>query len=284
MRPHSRLVERAPAKLNLHLHVGLPLRDGRHPLESLVAFADIGDEIVVEPANDLSLAIDGPFAEALKDEADNLVLRAARLLGARGAAIRLTKNLPVASGIGGGSADAAATLRALNKLWDLQLSLVELAEKGAALGADIPACVHARACWMSGTGEETAPVSLPGLSAVLVNPLVPAPTGAVYRTFDAMHLGASFARIAPPAWESAASAIQGLTALENDLTAPAIAIAPAVAEVITVLSADPRARLVRMSGSGATVFALTWDRADADAVAASLADRPWWVRAATLAG
>jgi 4-diphosphocytidyl-2-C-methyl-D-erythritol kinase len=286
-----KVVERAPAKLNLHLHVGAPESDGRHPLESIVVFADVGDEIEASPAPELGLAIEGPFAAALPDPADNLALRAASRLReragvARGAAILLTKNLPVASGIGGGSTDAAAVLRALNALWDLRLPAAQLREIGAGLGADVPACIAARPCWMTGTGEAFTPIAFPEVHAVLVNPRVAVATGDVYRRFDEMKLGGAFRRAAPPVWRDSAEAVAGLSALRNDLTAAAISVAPEIQAALDALAGDARAPLARMSGSGTTVFALTRDAAVATALAAELmrARPEWWVRPTRLGG
>lgn len=278
----------AAAKVNLHLHVGLPLADGRHPLDSLVVFAaDAGDVVTASPADELSLAIEGPFAHALGD-GDNLVLRAARLLAeeagvpARGA-LHLQKNLPVASGIGGGSADAAAALHALNALWNLDLAVDHLAHLSARLGADLPACVHGRTAMMRGTGEETTPIAFPTLHAVLVNPGVEAPTPAVYRMFDTMHLGAAFApAVSPP--QDAEAALAWLARQSNDLEPPALRVAPAIGEALALLRRQAPTALVRMSGSGATCFALVSSAIAAKKLAdAVAADRPgWWVRATAL--
>ncbi|MBL8531524.1 MAG: 4-(cytidine 5'-diphospho)-2-C-methyl-D-erythritol kinase, partial [Hyphomonadaceae bacterium] len=175
----------APAKINLTLQVGPPGGDGMHPLQSVVAFADVGDWVEVAPSEGLTLAMDGPFAPMLTQDEDNLVLRAARLLAAEGqvragAALRLSKHLPVASGIGGGSSDAAAALKALNQLWALDLDVAALAQLGRRLGADVPVCLGARSAWMTGAGEQVAALALPEMDVVLVNPLRPAPTAQVF--------------------------------------------------------------------------------------------------------
>jgi 4-diphosphocytidyl-2-C-methyl-D-erythritol kinase len=283
------LTRAAPAKINLYLHVGAPLADRRHPLDSLVVFArDAADAITVAPAQDLSLTITGPFAGDLPVADDNLVLHAARLIAAHGgvragAAIVLDKHLPIASGIGGGSADAAATLHALNELWRLCASNDDLAALGAQLGADVPACVHGRTARMTGTGEETAPRASPLLHAVLVNPRAPTPTGTVYRMFDAMGLcGALGDPGLPPA--TAREARSWLAALRNDLEAPATRVQPAIAGVLALLRALAPDALVRMSGSGATCFALVADVGSAESLAREVsAARPdWWVRASVL--
>jgi 4-diphosphocytidyl-2-C-methyl-D-erythritol kinase len=280
----------APAKINLTLQVGRPRADGRHDISSIVAFADFGDAVEAAPSEDLSLQVTGPFAAALADEKDNLVLRAAHRLaeaaGLRepGAHLMLDKHLPIASGIGGGSSDAAATLKALNQLWRIGALPEDLADLARPLGADLPVCLGARAALMSGVGEILAPIDLPVLDAVLVNPRAPLSTAAVYRQFDRMALGADVAPQAAPRWRDSAAAIAGLAQFGNDLAAPARALMPAIAEIEAMLAADARALLVRLSGSGATLFALTESAEDAALLAASvLAQKPhWWVRAVKL--
>ncbi len=285
----------APAKLNLYLHVGPPMADGRHPLDSLAAFADIGDDLAAAPADGLSLRIDGPFGAALAADPDNLVLRAARALAqAAGrepnAALRLTKRLPIASGIGGGSADAAAALRALSALWSLNLPADALEAIAAGLGADVPVCVGSRPSVMTGTGETLAPApALPAeVGVVLVNPGVAAPTGPVYRVFDALTPGrADFAAPALPAAVPDLDALVGLLkARRNDLETAATALVPPIADVLAALRTAPGVRLARMSGSGATCFGLAPDRARAEAAAAAIAGRHpgWWVAAGLLLG
>jgi 4-diphosphocytidyl-2-C-methyl-D-erythritol kinase len=279
----------APAKINLSLHVGRPRADGLHPIESIVMFADVGDVVRVAPADDLSLSCSGPFASALAGEANNLVLRAARALadasGAKpGARIALEKALPIASGIGGGSSDAAATLRALDVLWGLRAGEAALMRVAGTLGSDAPACVAARAGMMSGAGEVFTPIAAPALHAVLVNPGVASPTGPVYRAFDAQGLGGGFCGRDAPSWTSPAEAIADLAGWRNDLSAPACALAPAIGAVIAALEADPRTRLARMSGSGATCFALVDSAAHATGLAEAIAAQApgWWVRPACL--
>jgi 4-diphosphocytidyl-2-C-methyl-D-erythritol kinase len=280
----------APAKVNLSLRVGPPGPDGRHPLESFAAFADVGDVLVAGPADTLSLRIEGPFARALEGESDNLVLAAGRLLDeaaggqGRGGALVLEKRLPVASGIGGGSADAGAALRVLNRLWGLDWPLAALERLAARLGADAPACVGCRPVRMTGTGETLEPITLPSLTGVLVNPGAPASTAAVYRAFDARGV---FSPV-PAALEADPGGMEkglaSLARLDNDLTAAAIDVCPEIATVIAVLQREPRARLVRLSGSGATVFALTQGRAAAEALAQDLEaeGRGWWIAAANI--
>jgi 4-diphosphocytidyl-2-C-methyl-D-erythritol kinase len=272
----------APAKLNLYLHVVGRRGDGYHLLDSLVAFADVGDELTVAPAAALSLAVTGPQAAALQDAPrDNLVWRAAELLArhagrAPAAALTLVKHLPVASGIGGGSSDAAAALRALDALWQLGLDETELASLGATLGADVPVCLAARASWLGGIGEHIEPApALPEATALLVNPGVALPTPAVFKVRRG--------EFSPPARFAMPIDAAGLAALlvdrRNDLTPPAIALVPAIGEVLERLAALDGALLARMSGSGATCFALFARREAAQAAAARLAaERPgWWV-------
>jgi 4-diphosphocytidyl-2-C-methyl-D-erythritol kinase len=285
------VVRAAPAKLNLYLHVvGRRAANGRpgyHELDSLVAFADAHDTVAAAPAAELSLAVAGPFARALSGEGDNLVLRAARALAAEAgvapaARLTLVKRLPVASGIGGGSADAAAALAALAALWRLDVSPRRLAAVALSLGADVPVCLAGRAAQMSGIGEIVRPaVSLPPAGLVLVNPGVALPTPAVFAArrgdFD---VPAPLDR-AP---EDAAAFAAALSLRRNGLTEAAIGLVPDIAAVLAALAAAPGCLLARMSGSGATCFGLFADRAAADGAATALARaRPgWWVKAAAL--
>lgn len=281
----------APAKINLTLQVGRPRPDGMHPVQSVAMFADVGDWVEAAHASALVLHIEGEFARDLSADEDNLVLRAARALAsaagvdAQRAALTLTKNLPVASGVGGGSADAAAALCALNQLWRLNLGDAALAEIARTLGADVPVCVLGRAAYMTGTGAEATPLALPVLHAVLVNPLQPLATPAVYRQFDALGLGEKFVERAAPNWASASEAIAGAASLGNDLEPAARALMPALAEVSAALASDRRMRHAALSGSGATMFGLTTSAEDAANIAAELAAAHprWWVRAAHLA-
>jgi 4-diphosphocytidyl-2-C-methyl-D-erythritol kinase len=276
----------APAKINLTLEVGPPKpRTGRHPLQSVIAFADVGDWIEAAPADALSLRIDGPFRSSLPPTEENLVLRAARALSAaaggavRGAALRLQKNLPVASGVGGGSSDAAATLKALNQLWRLRLSTADLLDIARPLGGDAPVCVLARSAYMTGEGEQVSAMELPILHAVLVNPGVAVSTAEVFRRFDACNDGAAFTQRLAPDWRSLSQVCAGIAARGNMLMPPACVAAPEIGAVITALQADKRVRGVAMSGSGATVFALTEgpNEALALAEAVALAHPNWWV-------
>lgn len=280
--------EFAAAKLNLYLRVTGRREDGYHLLDSLVAFAAVGDVLTAEPADRFSLSIDGPFAGPLQaavkaDGSDNLVVRAATRLaevtGVRaGARIALAKNLPVAAGIGGGSADAAATLRALCRLWSLDLAASDLARMGLALGADIPVCLGSRPAMMSGIGDILTPAPpLPPVGLVLVNPGVAVATAAV---FSARHGPFSApAAITPPAPRSARELADMLAPLGNDLTPAALSLAPAIAEVLGELADSPNCLLARLSGSGPTCFGLFPDLGMATKAAGALAAaRPhWWI-------
>jgi 4-diphosphocytidyl-2-C-methyl-D-erythritol kinase len=261
--------------------------DGYHLLDSLIAFAAIGDVVGVAPAEDLHLTVDGPFAPALPDDGDNLVLRAARLLQAhggemKGADITLTKNLPVAAGLGGGSADAAAALRALNDLWRLKLADRTLSELGLVLGADVPVCLHGRCARIGGVGEEIhAAPSLPAMGLVLINPGVAISTAEIFRKFSPGHSHG------PPRatdWRDADGLVAFLKETQNDLVVPARQAAPVIGRVLEALdevSGDDKSGclLARMSGTGATCFGLFADHTGAAAAAAGIArNHPgWWV-------
>jgi 4-diphosphocytidyl-2-C-methyl-D-erythritol kinase len=270
--------ELAPAKVNLALHVTGRRADGYHLLDSLVVFPRLGDLVEAEPAPRLSLAIDGPFARDLDAGAGNLVLRAAALLRApgRGAALRLTKSLPVASGLGGGSADAAATLRLLAGLWRAPLPALDAV---LSLGADVPACLSGRACRMGGIGERLDPLHLPPFWVVLANPGVPVATGAV---FAGLGRRDNPGLPGTPRFVGAEALFAWLAAQRNDLEPPAVALAPAIADTSAALAAQPGCRLARMSGSGATCFGLFAAGPPALAAADALrrARPAWWVAAA----
>jgi len=284
----------APAKVNLALHVGPPRADGRHPLDSLAAFADFGDDLTAEtiPGEGAVIAVSGPFAADLAGETDNLVLRAAALLrdrlgdAAGGVRLSLHKALPVASGLGGGSADAAATLRLLARHWGAPLDLADLAGLAGQLGADCPVCVFSRSARMLGDGRELAFEPLPALDAVLVNPGAPSPTAAVYRAFDALGLGGEFSPTPRGPWTDADDFVAALAHARNDLETPAIRVTPRIADVLADLRARASVRLARLSGSGATCFAIAVDRAAAWRLAAEISnDHPgWWVQAVRLGG
>jgi 4-diphosphocytidyl-2-C-methyl-D-erythritol kinase len=270
--------EAAPAKVNLHLHVTGRRADGYHLLDSLVVFAAAADMLHGTTADGLSLAVGGPEASALAAEPDNLVLRAARALAdAAGvpanAALRLTKHLPVASGIGGGSADAAAALRLCARLWGVSLPAARLAEVALSLGADVPVCLFSRPARLAGVGEVLSPAPvLPRFGLLLANPRVAVATPAVFRARSG---GVRPPAALPGGWDDAAAMARDLAALANDLQEAAVSLCPAIGEVLAALSALPGARLARMSGSGATCFALFDDPGAARAAAGLLPDA-WW--------
>ncbi len=248
----------APAKINLFLHVGTKRADGFHPLQSLAVFTGLGDTLAMETAPGLSLSVEGPFAQGLAGEGDNLVLRAARALGGDGARLTLTKNLPVASGIGGGSSDAAAALRGLNRLWNAGKDDAALRAIGAALGSDIPVCVDAVPAFMEGRGEILrAADSLPRIPMLLVNPGVAVPTRDV---FAALATRSGVDMVLPDGrFRDTADLLRFLETTRNDLEAPARGLQPVIGEVLTALAALPGALFTRMSGSGATCFGLFAD-------------------------
>jgi len=264
--------ETAYAKINLALHVRRRRDDGYHDIETLFAFAQHGDQLQASLSDTLGLTIDGPFASGLSADDDNLVMQTANRLRAHfsitdGASIRLTKNLPIASGIGGGSADAAAAARLLNRLWDIQASEQELADILAPLGADIPACVFSRTSFGSGTGtalELRDDSNVPARHLLLVNPLQSVSTGAIFKAWDGKDKGPVARR---DIWQAALSG-------RNDLEPIAAAICPAITDILDILArANPA--MVRMSGSGATCFALFADAEDLEEAKAHL-DPLWW--------
>jgi len=278
----------APAKVNLFLHVGAVEADGYHPLSSLMVFADIGDRVSVQPADAPAFEITGPFAEGLEAGPDNLVVRAARgLLATMGGPqppyrLILDKQLPVAAGLGGGSADAGATLRLLRQALELPVQDEMLTAIASGLGADGAACLWGQAVLARGRGERLSPPPLlPELHAVLVNPRVPSATGAVYRAYD--EAGAPGDAEPPPlpeAFESPEEAAAFLACCRNDLEAPAVGLEPRIGEVLEMLREEPETLLARMSGSGATCFALCAGDIEAEGLAERLQSmRPdWWVR------
>ena len=273
--------ELAPAKVNLTLHVTGRREDGYHLLDSLVVFADVGDLVTVREADEPGFTVTGPQAGHVPVDASNLVLRAAALFSDARAEIRLDKHLPAASGIGGGSADAAATLRALCRL---RGSPLPTAEQVLALGADVPACLTGRAVRLRGIGERLDPVPvLPPLPAVLVNPGVAVSTPAVFARL-AQRENPSMPDL-PVSFNDAGALALWLAAQRNDLEPPACALAPVIGDVLARLRAVPDCLLARMSGSGATCFGLFPDADAAERAAAALvAVRPeWWVVPCTLA-
>lgn len=275
----------ARAKVNLWLNVVGRRADGFHLLDSLVAFTDLADELEVAPASTLSLDVVGPEAPALDGDPDNLVLKAARLLAGRAgvaprAALRLTKRIPVAAGLGGGSADAAAALLALIDLWRVAMPQEELFDLAAVLGADVPMCLAGRPALATGIGECLAPVpALPDCAILLVNPGVALPTPAV---FGARQGSFSPARPLGSGWRDLADLAHELGRRGNDLTQAAISLRPEVADVLEHLQRSEGAAHVAMSGSGATCFALYGSVAEAERAASRL-PASWWRHAGRLA-
>jgi 4-diphosphocytidyl-2-C-methyl-D-erythritol kinase len=279
-------VERfAPAKVNLALHVLGRHPDGYHELDTLVVFADVGDTVSVRPADAIALSVDGAFAGIAPPGGDNLVLKAAALLRERagvaaGAEIRLTKRLPAGAGFGGGSADAAAALHALNDLWVLGLGLDALMLIGQALGADVPMCLVSQALRARGRGERIGPVEgWPALPMVLAWPGAPASTASVFATL-AGRQNPPLSDLGAPATPAEAAAL--LAACRNDLEEPAQRLVPAIGTVLETLRATEGCLLARMSGSGSGCFGICADRYATRRAAAALASiQPdWWVKAA----
>jgi 4-diphosphocytidyl-2-C-methyl-D-erythritol kinase len=260
-----RYAEPAPAKLNLALHVRGRLPDGRHALETIFAFCVDGDRIEVQPDTSLTFTIGGPFADKLRVDEDNLVLRAARALAnaageTRGAALHLDKRLPIASGIGGGSADAAATLRLLTRFWSLDPS--HATAVAPLLGADVPACLLSMTARGTGAGDRVELLAAPeiaGTPVLLVNPLQQLATGEVFARWDGVDRGPL------TDWR------QG----RNDLKRPARLLVPAIGDVLDWLRGRPGVTFVRMSGSGATCFALFDSETSRDEAAQACPAR-WW--------
>jgi 4-diphosphocytidyl-2-C-methyl-D-erythritol kinase len=290
------LIEDARAKVNLTLRVVGRRVDGYHELESLVAFADCADRLSLAVGPELHLVTTGPLAQACGETSDNLVFRAARLLGEQVPALKLgefvlDKVLPVAAGIGGGSADAAAALRLLAQANNLAIDDPRLIEVAKLTGADVPVCLASRACVMTGVGDTLLPLSLPIMPCVMVNPRVPVATKDVFQALGLrngeLRVGATDVWQAPDWPESGASLedwVEALAAGSNDLEAPATRIEPVIGEVLSALNATNGAWLARMSGSGATCFAIYENTAEAQRASQKLQlDHPqWWVHAGTL--
>ena len=286
-------VENAPAKVNLTLRVLGRRSDGYHEIESLVAFAEFGDTLSFSPGGELALTVQGPNAANAGEDADNLVLKAVRALAGRVAGIglgafQLDKRLPVAAGLGGGSADAAAALRLLARANKLPIDDGRLYDAARVVGADVPVCLDPRPRLMRGVGEIlSAPLKLPPLPALLANPGIALPTKSVFAAWKGV------ASAALPLDVAAAAKIGNreeylrlLATQSNDLEDAAIAVEPAVAEVLASLRALAGCRLARMSGSGATCFALFSSAAAAIEAAKALGNKypHWWVRASALSG
>jgi 4-diphosphocytidyl-2-C-methyl-D-erythritol kinase len=290
------LSENGRAKVNLTLRVVGRRIDGYHDIESVVAFADCADHLTLTPGPELDLRTSGPLAEACGATSDNLVIKAAHLLRGRVPDLKvgsftLEKLLPVAAGIGGGSADAAAALRLLAQLNGLAFDDQRLHEVALASGADVPVCLASRACDMTGVGESLMPLSLPIMPCVMVNPRVPVATKDVFKALGLRNgellVGATDV-LRGTAWPEAGASVEDwvevLAASSNDLEAPATRIQPIIGDVISALSASNGAWLTRMSGSGATCFAIYENTADAGRAAEKIRqDHPeWWVHAGTL--
>lgn len=271
------ILERAPAKLNLCLHVTGRRADGYHLLDSLVVFADVADRVFAQPARGLSLVVAGPEGAGLQADADNLVLRAARMMDATDVALVLDKCLPVASGIGGGSADAAATLRLLHRMTGVDLPPMSQILR---LGADVPVCLAGRPARMTGIGEIVTPLPiLPPLACVLVNPRLPVPTPQVFSALQSRD-NPALADPPPRVFASAESLCAWLDAhSRNDLVTPAREVAPILSDVQSALATTQDCLLARMSGSGGTHFGLYATLEAATKAAATLrAQHPfWWV-------
>jgi 4-diphosphocytidyl-2-C-methyl-D-erythritol kinase len=292
----SELVEDGRAKVNLTLRVVGRRVDGYHDLESVVAFADCADRLSLLPGPKLELNTAGPLAEACGEVDDNLVLKAARLLAERVPELKtgtftLYKTLPVAAGIGGGSADAAAALRLLARANGLATDDARLFEVAQLTGADVPVCVASRACVMTGVGESLLPLALPKLPCVLINPRVAVTTKDVFAALGLRsgELLVGFADVLqamvwPEAGASLEEWVEAFAASSNDLEAPAMKIQPVIGEVISALNATNGAWLARMSGSGATCFAIYENTAEAGRAAEKIRrDHPaWWVHAGVL--
>lgn len=285
----SPLICRAPAKINLYLHVTARRDDGYHLLDSLVAFAGVHDTVTIGPADHLELRIDGPCAGPLQSEGDsnNLILKAARALAKVAgidakAAIGLTKRLPVASGMGGGSADAAAALRGLCRLWNLNPAADEVIDLALGLGADVPVCLYGKTAFVGGVGEEITPVhALPPCSIVLVNAGGSLPTPTV---FTARQGGFSKPGRFDYAPADAAELAAILSSRHNDLYPPAATLMPSIEFVLKAIKRTNGVLLSRMTGSGATCFGLFAGPDDAAAAALALgqAHPNWWVKAGSL--
>jgi 4-diphosphocytidyl-2-C-methyl-D-erythritol kinase len=290
------LTDEGRAKVNLTLRVNGRRVDGYHDLESVVAFADCADRLTLTPGPDLDLKMSGPLAQACGETSDNLVLKAARLLAERvpnmkAGSFDLDKVLPVAAGIGGGSADAAAALRLLAQLNGLALDDPHIIEVAELTGADVPVCVRSLACVMTGVGETLQPLNLPKMPCVMVNPCVPVATRDVFNALGLRNgellVGATDVLLQdrwPDDRASLEEWVEALAANSNDLETPAMRVQPVIGEVIAALNATNGAWLARMSGSGATCFAIYENTADAKRAAEQIRGHHpgWWVHAGVL--
>jgi 4-diphosphocytidyl-2-C-methyl-D-erythritol kinase len=283
----NEIIEFAPAKLNLYLHITARRPDGYHDLDSLAAFASIGDWVCLRPASSLSLDVDGPFASALahEDPSQNLIVKAvqsfASFVGrALDVKFLLTKNLPVASGIGGGSSDAAAALRALAKYWGIEADDERVIKAAALYGQDVPLCLKIENSYLTAEGSVPAP-RLPPVDVVLINPNIPLPTPDVYRAYRKLDGAFSPLSRLSSTPNSALVLAAALKARNNDLYKPACALVPEIADVINALADTKGCLLARMSGSGATCFALYASSGEANEASRVLRDRhpTWWIEA-----
>lgn len=271
----------APAKINLYLHVTGRREDGYHLLDSLIVFTGLADELEIAPGRDLTLSTEGEFAEKAGANDENLVLRAARALARQagiesGMAARLVKHIPAAAGLGGGSADAAAALTGLMRLWNIPEDTVDLADLALQLGADVPVCLRRKPSFVGGIGELIEPAPrLPEIGILLVNPGVALATPAV---FARRRVGFSPNGRFSEAPVNAPALATLLASRGNDLSEAAIALAPVIADVLAALERTPGCHLARMSGSGATCFGLFDDEAAASCAAGAIAREGWWVK------
>jgi 4-diphosphocytidyl-2-C-methyl-D-erythritol kinase len=283
----TRLTVKAPAKLNLTLRITGRRSDGYHLMQSLFAFTAWGDDVDIRPASDLTLRIEGETANALNDEPDNLALRAARLLQrisgtSAGAALTLTKSIPVAAGLGGGSADAAATLRGLNTFWSLNWPAEKLEAMAVDLGADVPACIQSRPVMAEGIGEVLSPgPTLPDGQILLVNPRAATPTPAVFAAFRSLNpeIGQrQSTHVMPAGMDNVEALAAAIRPIGNDLREAAIRVSPVVQDVLNALNPLKGASYAGLSGSGATCFALFADEAQARLAETHIrATHPdWW--------
>lgn len=286
----ARLAAHAPAKINLTLHVAGRRPDGLHEIESLVVFSNIADELSLDPSRPRELEMLGPLRADCGPPADNLVLKAAAALAARVFELKigrfsLIKRIPVAAGLGGGSADAAAALRLLAEANGLAPNDPRLLDAASATGADVPVCLDPRPRFMRGAGEMlSAPLQLPPLAAVLVNPGVALPTRDVFAAFDRAQAGDSPQAAVPPSFNGRDELLAFLQTQPNDLEAAAISLQPAIGEVLSALRDLRACRLARMSGSGATCFGLFDAAASASSAAGQLraAHADWWIEETAL--
>jgi 4-diphosphocytidyl-2-C-methyl-D-erythritol kinase len=284
----------APAKVNLYLHVGPPGPGGLHPLDSLVVFADMraADRLSARPHMQLALTVNGPGAKELKRAPNNLTLAAAMALreacdrSGLGAQLTLHKELPIAGGVGGGSADAAAALHILNDMWGIDFGEAALERLGNQLGSDVPACVRGRPLVMRGTGEQLIDVASPDLPAVLVNPGVNLETRRVFERFDQLGQKIPFRETPPPPSTDLRAFVAELAGYRNDLEAAAFVLCPEIERALKIIRDEPGCLLARMSGSGPTCFGIYESEGAAEAAAVRIAakKKKYWARATTFRG